>query len=178
MGRRKSLIANPTPEEGQSAAREFTNAVAEVVLWKPTVEQRKAKARLMVSLEENPMVALDSLSCEKASKWAQYSFTKYWKQPGFQDWLLGKNEFKSRAEYLSNLAMDAMEDIFLSDDPKLASAKVAAAKVVVELGRKMPSKSETGGFLDTMVQEMNRAQLEDFIRQNTPKAIDAEVVDE
>lgn len=167
IGQRTSLISKP--KEAKEVAKSLPNALESLVLYRPTEGQRKAKARLLIALEDNPVTTLDSITAEEASRLAKYDCTKFWSTPGFKEWLTGVNEFRERVEYLAYLSLDAAEEILLSDDPRMAGAKVSMIGKVTELASKLPSKSSQDRYADEFIQNMNRKELEQFLKQNTPK---------
>jgi hypothetical protein len=167
LGSRKSLIDPPTPREARSAVKDLSERVESLVLYKPTTGQRKAKARLMIALEDNPVVSLDSLTAEQATQLSKYDCSKFWSTPGFKAWLTGTNEFRERVEYLAYLSLDAAEEILLSDDPRMAGAKVSTIAKVTELAAKLPNKRGGDKYADEFIQNMNRRELEQFLKKNT-----------
>lgn len=161
---RKSVL---TPREARNEANKL-QAVEDFVLYEPTTGQKKAKARLLIQLEDNPVASLDKLTCEQASQLAKYDFRKVWGQPGFKYWLTNQNEFRQRVEHLANRALDAAEEILDSDDPRLAGAKVSVISKVTELAAKLP-KQQSARMLDDVVANMGKKELEQFIRDNLSK---------
>lgn len=177
IGRRQSLIDPPAPREAKRAVSNLAETVEPLINYKPTVPQRKAKARLLIALEDNPTASLDTLTAEQASRLSRYDCTKFWSTPGFKEWLTGRNEFKERVEYLAHLSLDAAEEILLSDDPRLAGAKVNTLAQISKLADKFPSTVNSQKFADAFIQEMNRKELEQFIKQNVGKLPAAEFED-
>ena len=177
MNRRKSLIDDPTPREAHTAVKQLDKVISEVTLYSPTTAQKQAKARMLIALEENPIKAVGELTCAEASKLARYGFQKYWTVPGFQDWLLCRSEFKERVEYLKYIAMDAAEEILLSDDPKLASARVTLIKAVAVMGNEMPDKKDSNNLVDDFIQKMNKHELQQYIEKHVAQLPAAKVID-
>lgn len=181
LGRRKSLISPPTPRQAKSAVKDLSETVEQLVVYKPTPGQRKAKARLLIALEDNPVVSLDNITMDQASRLAKYDCSRYWSNPGFKEWLTGTNEFRERVEYLAYLSLDAAEEILLSDDPRMAGAKVSTIAKVTELASKLPNKAGKDRYADEFIQNMNRRELEQFLSKNIDKlpakAQDAEYED-
>ncbi len=179
--RRRSLIADPKPRESRNAVTKAAESIAEVVVWSPTDAQRKAKHRLMIALEDNPAVDLESITEEEASRLAKFSMRNYWSKPGFRDWLVGSNDFRVRAEYLAHKGLDAIEEILDSDDPRLAGAKVTAATKLWEITSKFPNKQSAGDRMaDAFIQAMNLKEVNEYIEANKhliPELTDAEFVD-
>ena len=173
---RKSLVTPPTtPTEVRQVTRDL-DTIDDIVIYAPTDAQKKAKSRLLVRLEDNPTVALVDMSCEDASKLASYNFKNYWGQAGFKDWLCNKTDFRERVEHLAHMSLDAAEVILRSDDPKLASAQVSLIGKIAELAAKLP-KYANSGMLDAVVDQMNKAELAQFIQENTKQLKPAEFQD-
>lgn len=93
------------------------------------------------------------------------SFANYCAEPGFKDWFMNRHTAQQKLEYLFDLSMDAAEQVLLSDDPKTATAKVQLFRVIAELGRKMPSKSEEK-FADEDINRMSPEELRSFLEKN------------
>ncbi len=162
---RTSLIDSPRQARRESKQLDL---VEDFVLWEPTSGQKKAKARLLVALEDNPVASLEQLTCEQASRLGKYDFRTYWSQPGFRNWLTNATEFRQRVEHLANKALDAAEEILDSDDPRMAGAKVSVIAKVTELAAKLPKQNDSR-MLDAVVANMGKKELEQFIRDNLEK---------
>ena len=78
---------------------------------------------------------------------------------------MNRHTAQQKLEYLFDLSMDAAEQVLLSDDPKTATAKVQLFRVIAELGRKMPSKSEEK-FADEDINRMSPEELRSFLEKN------------
>lgn len=190
VGTRRSLIntskqtnskqGSTTPTE----ARRNNNQLAELtaaVLWTPTPGQRKAKARIMVALEENPVLSIDSLTCAQATELGKYSFGNVWNEPGFRQWLTGSREFKERVEYLTHLALDKAEDLLMNDSEKLAGAQVSLIGKVAELANKMPSRNNTDNDPTEQFSKMSKEQLMSWLAEQAkqlPPTVDVSPVED
>ena len=176
-GKRKPLVNLPSPREARKSVKNLEDTIQNLVIYNPTPAQRKAKARLLIALEDNPVVSLDNLTAEQASNLSKYDCSKYWSTPGFREWLTGVNEFRERVEYLAYLSLDAAEEILLSDDPKLAGAKVSTISKITELAAKLPNKNSHDSYTDEFIQNMNRRQLEQFLQENMNQLPEADFED-
>lgn len=175
----KSSQSRTTPTEVRKEANNLESLVDSVANYTPTDAQRRAKSRLLVSLDDNPMLSLDSITLEQASQLGGYSFKKYWNEPGFQQWLTNSAEFKQRVEYLAHLCMDKAEDILRQEDPKLASAQVSLIGKVAEIANKMPRSSGSGKGMtpDDKFSSMNMEQLQEWMSNNVALPAKQQVIE-
>lgn len=136
----------------------------------PSPQERRIKAAFW-----NRYTALDIPPCEVTditlavaqSLSPEPRLDKWWSIPGFAEWFRNAEEFRERVEFLTSLALDALTDILVSDDPRQASARVAAAKLMLEVGKKMPPKVAPEKFVDARIGEMDREQLQAYIARQT-----------
>lgn len=129
----------------------------------PTPEQRKAKSGFWAKWQENPLCDPADISLALALRFGgDTRLSRWWGQEGFADWFRNADEFRQRIEYLANLSLDSLE--FVLVDPKAqSSAKVNAAKLLMELARKMPSRAAVEKYMDEKIAEMDKKQLEEYI---------------
>jgi len=163
----------PVRQSALSAVKQVSEtiqtSIKEGLIFTPSTKQRKLKSRLWVRLNENPVTDLTNVGRDYVESIVGESLKKWWSEPGFTDWLFNKMEQRERLEYLFELALDAAEEILTSDDPRSNSAKVAMVGKIAELAAKTPSKSDGEKFKDEFIQQMNRAQIEEFIKKNTAR---------
>jgi hypothetical protein len=156
-----------TPDK-QIPDAESLGAVVEELIFTPTLLQKRLKAEFWVAYNDNPLVSLDQISLLEANTYVRTrKLNNWWSIPGFRDWFLNRSEYRERLEFLFNLSMDAIEEILLSTDPKVQSARVNAIKIIAELGNKYPrgvNKGE-GQYLDSAIASMDKAQLEVFLQK-------------
>lgn len=133
----------------------------------PSPEQRKAKSGFWARFHENPLCDAQDITLAMALKvGGDGRVSRWWSEPGFRDWFRNADEFRQRLEYLVNLSLDTLEHVLV--DPKAqGSAKVNAAKLLMEVARKMPPKGTTERYLDEKIAEMDRKQLEEYISKKT-----------
>lgn len=151
-----------------------TDRVMEILtdelIYHPTGEQRRAKATFwhrFHSADIPPCEPQDiTLAIAENLVSSGSRLERWWSDPGFAAWFRNAEEFRERVEFLTHLALDAITDVLISEDPKMSSAKVNAAKLMLEVGRKMPKKEDTGRFLDDRIGTMTRKELEDYIAKN------------
>lgn len=145
----------------------LTQASRDLSLFEdPTPEQRKAKERFWAPFVSGEVPAPPTMDLATALKFAgDRRLRAWWDLPGFQDWFLNREEFKERVEFIAHLALDSIEGV-LTDRGAPPSARVAAAKLALEVANKLPRTAQTTErFADEKINEMDRAQLETFIKR-------------
>lgn len=149
----------------QEAAQVLEMVTSELT-YLPSPEQRKAKSAFWARFNDNPICEPSEISLAIALRFvADSRLSKWWGQEGFRAWFSNQDEFRQRMEYLSNLALDRLEGIIA--DPKAnASAQVNAIKLIMEVTRKMPPKFSKEIYVDEKIGQMDRKQLEEYIRKN------------
>lgn len=156
-----------------SSAIEILEIAANEMTYLPTPEQRKAKSAFWARFNENPICEPQDISLSIALRFvADGRLSKWWPQDGFKEWFRNRDEFRQRLEYLANLGLDRLEAI-LADPKANPSAQVNAVKLLMEAARKMPSKTAVEQYLDEKIGQMDKKQLEEFIRARTPKLVAA-----
>jgi hypothetical protein len=145
--------------------------VASELTYIPSPEQRKTKAAFWAKYNDNPIVEPQDITLPIILQFvSDERVTKWWPQSGFKEWFRNKDEFRQRIEYLVHQALDSIEYV-LSDPKAQASAKVNAAKLLMEVARKMPPKNVAEQYLDEKIASMSRKELEEYVRSKTPKLI-------
>lgn len=141
-------------------------AVSELTFL-PSPEQRKAKSAFWARFQENPLCEPSEISLAVATRFCgDGRLSRWWGQEGFRDWFRNSDEFRQRLEYLVNLSLDSIEYV-LTDPKAQSSAKVNAAKLLMEVARKMPPKGATTVYLDENISKMSKKELEEFITKKT-----------
>jgi len=139
-------------------------AAAQDVVFEPTPEMRRAKAAFWASLSDHPLGDADTLSLAASKQLgADSRLSRWWVVPGFVDWWQNKQEFKQRLEYLAQLSLDSLEEVLTSPDSN-ATARINAAKLVLDAANKMPRNSQPADTLDQKLATMSRTELEAFVR--------------
>lgn len=150
--------------------------VADELTYLPSPEQRKAKSAFWAKFNDNPLCDPEDISLAISKQFcSDRRLDNWWKFEGFKEWFRNKDEFRQRMEYLAQLSLDALESI-LADPKAQGSAKVNAAKLIMEVSRKMPQKSLQEQFLDEKVSQMTKPQLEQYIKKNIRLLGEATVV--
>lgn len=145
--------------------------VLEEVVFIPTPAMRKVKAAYLAATSENPLlVGQDPTAASVQQVTGDTRVSKWWSTPGFRDWFSNRDEFRQRVEYLANLALDTIEDILLDGEAN-ASARNAAAKLMIEAAGKLPKGTSTEKYADEQISSMSKAELEQFIRRKAPQLL-------
>lgn len=138
----------------------------DVVAFKPNRDQRRAKSNFWSHFVEKDSMPPDTVELAAALRYgADRRISDWWDLDSFQDWFTNKDEFRQRVEFLADLALDHVESI-LYDEKAKAGEKIAAIKLIMEVGSKMSKKSNKEEYLDEKIAAMDKKQLEDYIKKN------------
>lgn len=144
--------------------------VADVVEFTPNQDHRRAKSNLWTAVAEQGISLPPDPPMQLVAQYAgDRRLQQWWDIPGFQDWFLNRQEFRQRVDALSQLALDEMERILTSTDPKTATAKVAVIRMALEASGKLAeaSRSRDSDTADEKIAKMSQKELEEFIRERT-----------
>lgn len=136
--------------------------------FRPTEAMCKVKARLFSRFEPSAS-ATTPTQLTKASivKLTGSSSVLDWdkRHPGFMNWLTSESWFDEKLEWLDFLTLNALEDILLNADPKAASAKLQAAKMIWEIKGRIKIKSGGGvESLDKSINSLKNIPDEDLVK--------------
>ena len=84
--------------------------------------------------------------------------------------LSNKDEFKQRIEFLADLALDQLYGM-IKDPETGAASKVAAIRMIMDVGQKMAAKAPKEDPIETKIAKMSKAELEAFIKAGVAKLI-------
>jgi hypothetical protein len=141
--------------------------IANDLTYIPSPEQRRLKQAFWARFNDNPICDPQDISKSVVDELApDYRLGRWWPQPGFKEWFSNKEEFREEVDALVFLALDRMKRILISEDPKMAGAQVSAAKLLMDVGRKMPPKVGSEKFLDEKIHQMDKKQLEEYISRS------------
>jgi hypothetical protein len=141
--------------------------IANDLTYIPSPEQRRLKQAFWARFNDNPVCDPQDITRSIVEAVAPDSrINRWWPQSGFKEWFINKEEFREEVDALVFLALDRMKRILISEDPKMASAQVSAAKLLMDVGRKMPPKISTEKFLDEKIHQMDRKQLEEYLAKS------------
>lgn len=128
----------------------------------PNMEQRKVKETFWVRHNENPLCdAQNATQIDVLRVVGDPRLSRWWTQPGFKEWFRNQEEFRERAALLAHMALDAIQSILVNEDAQ-PGARINAAKLALEVSRKMPKQTE-GTFLDSTISKMDKKQLEAYV---------------
>lgn len=132
----------------------------------PTPEQRKAKERFWGPFMAGDIQVPPTIDLPLALRFGGDSrISKWWDLSGFQDWFLNQEEFRQRVEFIAHLALDSIEEV-LKDRTATSNAKVAAAKLALEVANKLSKgQKDQQSDGDSPIDKMDRKELEEFIRK-------------
>lgn len=141
------------------------------VIFKASARQRELKEAFWYEWNEGPQKRPPML--QDVVRVLNNTIVKtWWTQPGFKEWFLNSKTFDQRAAYLAERALDIVSEAMDSADN--VSDKLKAAKMAIEVSGRMSKTAKAPKFLDKEVQEMNKEELELFIKQHTGTKIDKE----
>ena len=155
-------MSRRTPHE-----QRMMDAIEEIVFI-PTQAMRRVKAAYLASTQDNPLFSGEPTLAHVLQITNEPRMSQWWSVPGFRDWFRNGDEFRQRVEYLANKALDVVSEIMDQEDAT-PTARLNAAKLMIEAAGKLP-RGGSGGekFIDERIQEMNRKELEAFIRKAIP----------
>lgn len=132
--------------------------------YRPTHPQRKAKAAFWSSYLSSGSVPPSKVDASLAARMSGSRQVLEWFQSQeFQDWFLNGDEFKQQVEYTSAIALDYLESV-IQDDRARPGDRLAASKMVLEIGQKFPGKSKVEETNDKdPFQGMSISQVTQFI---------------
>lgn len=143
---------------------DLENALGQVAFC-ADAEHKVIKAAFWAKMADDPSVmnresitlaqAVAVTGCSKLRRW--------WNQPGFREWFVNGEEWKQKLLYIIDVGLDSLLDIFASNDPKTANARVRAFEVACRLAGREPAKTKEVRFVDKAINEMNPAQLQAFL---------------
>lgn len=127
--------------------------------FSPTRLQRQAKAKLLTALEENQsgqhVNLLDPTTLARLA--GNRQVLDWLQEPNFKGWFLDNTELNSRVRYLLDRALEAVEQVLDSPDPKSDGAKIAATKLLMDFYKaNKPTQKE----------ELDHKSAERFIKEN------------
>lgn len=146
--------------------------------FQPTDAHKRAKAAFWSHFFSTGALPPEQVNLALAAEISGFSveIQEWWSIDGFQEWFSNGEEFRQRVEYLSNAALDVLQEI-LHDGGAKVSDKLQAAKMVLEVAAKFPKSSPKEQFADEAIAEMSAKELEEFISRkmkvvSLPQAID------
>lgn len=139
-------------------------------IFTPTSEQQRLKSKFWLKyLDQEGGRAGDQLSLPAVLRVVTHrDLGKWWNDlSGFSEWFLEDAEYRHRADYLSNLALNTLEEVLL-DKTAAPQARLAAVKLALEAAGKTGKSAEPQEQKD-QVGQMTREQLVEFITRTAKK---------
>lgn len=149
----------------------------DVVEFAPSESHRRAKSNFWSYFTNNESLPPTSVTLSAASKYCgDKRITEWWSISGFEAWFSNKDEFKQRVEFLADLALDQLYSL-IKDPETGAASKVAAIRMIMDVGQKMAAKAPKEDSVETKIAKMSKSELEAFIRAGVTKLIPTEESD-
>jgi hypothetical protein len=140
------------------------NAV-QVFEFVPDRAQQRLKAKIMGIIQDNPIYAMSEITYDMAFMLTKDKRLKtWWQQPGFEDWMRNKDEFKQKLQDLVSLSLETAEQIITSEATPPA-ARVNMIKLVWEAAAKFPQKVANPNKENTAASHMSPEQLDEMMRK-------------
>lgn len=157
----------------KSGMAKLTDAVEELIpalrSFVPTAEQLRVKSQILSRLRDDPRHAPGTLIDRSTAEYLAGSDMKAWfSEPGFQAWLSNRNEFQEMLEGSAIQALYTLQEVMAHGTQD--SAKVNAAKALLELAAKFPHQQQDGGR-DNPFLDMTPEQIDAYLASNAPKLI-------
>lgn len=141
--------------------------IANDLTYIPSPEQRRLKQAFWARFNDNPTCDPRQITKSIVEAFApDYRLDRWWPQAGFKEWFQNREEFREEVDSLVFLALDRLKRILISEDPKMASAQVNAAKLLMDVGKKMPRVGPMEKFADEKIAAMNAKELEAYISKS------------
>lgn len=137
-------------------------------VFEPTVPMRIAKAKLAAAMEEaSSIYSMESLTVEQLVRLCGTTQVRKWlESPHFTVWLTDSTDFFARSVAYSEVAQEKLYQILtthLDPEDKSVTAKdqLAAAKELLALAGKYPSKKSEVRFLDKDLDKLEAHEVEE-----------------
>lgn len=149
-----------------SKQAQIIEVISSDLTYLPSAEQRKLKEAFWLRFSADPTCDPSEVTQSIVELYTSDSrVSRWWSQTGFKEWFRNQEEFRERAAILAHLALDTLQSIMINETAQ-ASARVNAAKLVMEIARKMPTKQAVEKYVDEKIAEMDKKQLEAYIAKN------------
>lgn len=152
----------------------------DVVSFSPTEPQRRAKSNFWSFFASGEALPPTNVDLATAVKYAgDKRIAEWWSLEGFADWFANKDEFRQRVEFLADLALDELYHLIRDPDTQ-ATAKVAAIRMIMDVGKKVAQKAPTEeSAVSEKIASMDKKQLEEYIKSRlTQLSLDTDTQEE
>lgn len=143
---------------------------ADVVSFSPTEAQRRAKSNFWSFFASGEALPPTQVDLATATKYAgDKRVSEWWSLEGFADWFANRDEFRQRVEFLADLALDELYKL-IKDSETQATAKVAAIRMIMDVGKKISQKAPTEeSVVGEKIASMDKKELEEYIKSRLSK---------
>ncbi len=138
------------------------------VHFRPTMFHRRVKSKFLFNYHSQEpkwlkLHPIKSLSISEIVQLAEGCPAPWLRDKNFMAWLRNENEIKETASSLGGLALEALEEIIQTKDPKAQSARVSAIKMALELADAFPRYElptpKKAIVLDELIAKLSESQL-------------------
>lgn len=140
-------------------------------VFEPTVAMRVAKAKLHAAMEEaSSIYSMEALTVDQLVGLCGTSQVRKWlESPHFAVWLTDSSDFFARSVAYSEVAQEKLYEIMTmeldpSDRSVTAKDQLAAAKELLALAGKYPSKKSEVRFLDKDLDKLEAHEVDEQLR--------------
>jgi hypothetical protein len=155
----------------KSSLNKLASVAAELDFY-PSQAHINLKVAFYSRAADNPGVDLDNITSASVQQVLGDSrISNYWAIPGFSEWFCNRNELKEKMTSLFYKALDSLDDIFASTDPKSAPTKVALLKALAEMTGNNGGKQQAAKLIDGDLAKKSREELEQMIESDVERRV-------
>lgn len=144
---------------------DILNRIRDVVVFSPSEAQKRARSNFWTAAELDGIEPGQDVPLATALKYGQDKrITGWYTDQQFRDWFQNGTEFKQKADYLAQVALDELEQM-IRDRTGSASARVQAMKITLEIAGKLGKQAgaSQASTMEDKIADMNRTELEAYI---------------
>ena len=146
------------------------------------MEQRMAKARFQQWNEEQPFFDVESATLEQIKNVTGARKLEVWlkDEPSFASWFFEMDDFKTRSIAYAEVAQEKLFEILTSHtEEKILTAKdqINAAKLLIELADKFPTKRKEVTYLDKDVAKLSDSEVDGALLEYKKKLLPSPLID-
>jgi hypothetical protein len=154
--------------------RQVLTKVQDVTEFTPTEAHRMAKSRFWSFFSSGDSLPPPTVTIDLAAKHAgDRRILDWWNLDGFSSWFSNKDDFRQRVEFLADLALDQLY-VLLKSPETAAPAKVAAIRMIMDVGQKIASKAPKEESPDDKISRMTKPELEAYIKDRVTRLMPAD----
>ena len=169
------IIKNTTLSKDESKEIK-PNKLAEQVIFTPSANQSKIKARFWTRYQPGPFSSPENMTMAEALEvTGSAQLRKWWAVPGFTEWFMNRDEERERLKYLFNKGLDTMESMLDNPDTN-ANAKANLIKMLAEMNGYL-GKKPVEKFADEDINKMSENQLKTFLEKKGVKIVEERIIE-